>query len=123
MPFVAAHPERYLGKTVSTGQCVAFVREATGLPHTQYWVRGDPVGTTDIATHTAIATFDANSRYGNHGDGRSHAAIFVQQHGAGIRVWDCYLGTPVQQRVIRWKDGVGPAADDASRYYVIEVDD
>jgi hypothetical protein len=81
------------------------------------------VSTTDVATHTAVATFDANGRYGNHADGRSHAAIFVRQHGHGMAVFDQWLTQPVQQRVIRWKDGVGKACDDASRYYCIEIDD
>jgi hypothetical protein len=122
VPFVAAHPEHYLGRSVESGHCVPFVCAAANVPHTSLWRRGDPVATTDVPTHTAIATFDSDGRYGNHEDGRSHAAIFVQQHGHGIRVWDCWLGQLVQQRLIRWKDGVGKAADDASRYHVIEVE-
>jgi hypothetical protein len=125
VPFVAAHPEWHIGQTVgegaNRGQCVAFVRAAADVPHTSEWRRGDPVATTDIPRGTAIATFDANGRYGNHADGRSHAAIFQQQISTGIRVFDQWVGHPVAHRVIRWKEGVGQAADDASRYHVIEV--
>lgn len=104
------------------GQCVAFVRAAASVPHTSYWRRGDPVATTDIASGTAIATFDADGRYGNHTDGQSHAAIFVRQMGAGMQVWDCWLEQPVHQRVIQWRDGVGKACDDGSRFYCIEIE-
>lgn len=122
MPFVAAHPEHYLGRTVDSGHCVPFVRAAANLPKTSLWRRGDPVSTTRWARGTAIATFDESGRYENRTDGSSHAAIFAAQHGSGIRVWDCWLNHPVAQRVIRWKDGVGKAADDASRYYVVEIE-
>jgi hypothetical protein len=125
VPFIARHPEQYIGQTVgegaSRGQCVAFVRAAADLPHTSLWVRGDPVATTDCARGTAIATFDPDGKYGNHGDGRSHAAIFQQQLSAGIRVFDQWSNHPVAHRVIRWKNGSGGAADDASRYHVIEI--
>lgn len=120
MPFVAVHPERYSGRD-NFGHCVAFVCAVTGLPPTSAWRRGDPVATTDCASGTAIATFGADGRYENRTDGASHAAIFVGQHEHGMRVWDCWLGEPVKQRTIRWKDGVGKAADDASRYYCIEL--
>jgi hypothetical protein len=123
MSFLAKHPERYLDQAVDGGQCVAFVRKVAGAPHTSYWRPGVPVAMTDIATGTAIATFDRSGRYGNHTDGRSHAAIYVQTHGAGIRVWDQWKGQPVHQRVIRWKDGVPPACDDASQFYVIETEE
>ncbi|HEY2418919.1 MAG TPA: BPSL0067 family protein [Steroidobacteraceae bacterium] len=122
VPFVAVRPERYIGQVVGSGQCVAYVRETTGLPPADVWRRGDPVSTTDCARHTAVATFDANGRYGNHSDGRSHAAIFQQQISTGIRVLDQWVGHPVTHRVIRWKEGVGKAADDASRYYIIEIE-
>jgi hypothetical protein len=122
MPFVATHPERYHGTVVGNGHCVAYVREVAGLPPTRYWRRGDPVAATDVARHTAGATFDPGGKYANKSDGSSHAAIFQRQHGAGISVWDQWLGHPVSQRVIRWKDGVGDAADDASRYYCIEIE-
>jgi hypothetical protein len=107
MPFVAARPERWQGQVVGRGQCVDFVRIAADVPHTSLWVRGDPVPTTDVPTGTAIATFDADGRYGNHTDGRSHAALFVRQMGAGMQVWDCWLEHPVAQRVIQCRDGVG----------------
>jgi hypothetical protein len=125
MPFVAARPERYVGQAVgegaNRGQCVAFVRAAANVPHTSLWVRGDPVEMTDLPRGCAIATFGRSGKYENRGDGSSHAAIFLQQHDAGISVFDQWVDHTVAQRVIRSKDGAGPAADDASRYYVIEV--
>jgi hypothetical protein len=121
MPFVAKHPERYLGQAVGNGHCVAFVRAAADVPHTSLWVRGDAVAGVSVPAGTAIATFDHAGRYANRTDGSSHAAIFLVRHGAGINVWDQWLDHPVSQRTIRWKDGAGDAVDDASRYYVIEI--
>ena len=40
---------------------------------------------------TAIATFDPDGRYGNHTDGRSHAAIYLGQDATGIRVIDQWV--------------------------------
>lgn len=37
---------------------------------------------------TAIATFDPSGKYGNHTDGRSHAAIYLGQDATGIQVLD-----------------------------------
>lgn len=123
MPFIAAQPEIYRGRVVGTGHCVPFVREATGAPVTAVWRRGDPVQDSDLASGTAIATFDANGRYGNHTDGRSHAAILLTQHDDGsLAVFDQWVGQPVHQRVIRNRRGEGNAVNDASRYYVIETE-
>jgi hypothetical protein len=121
MPFVAAHSERYLAQVVGNGHCVAYVRAAADLPHTSLWVCGDPVATTDIPRGTAVATFGTTGKYENRTDGASHCAIFQQQISTGIRVLDQWVGHPVAHRVIRWKDGVGKAADDASCYHVIET--
>lgn len=73
-----------------------------------------------MAPGTAIATFDPDGRYGNHTDGRSHAAILVAEHGDGLRVWDCWKGHPVAQRTIRWHGGQGKASNDADQFYTIE---
>jgi hypothetical protein len=74
-----------------------------------------------LAKGVIIATFSRNSRYENRTDGGSHCAILIGQEDVGLAVIDCWRGQPVAQRVIRNKDGVGPAADDASRYFVVEV--
>lgn len=54
---------------------------------------------------TVIATFDSDGLYGNHLDGRSHAAIYLGQGLIGIRVLDPLSGhtrQPVHERVIRF---------------------
>jgi hypothetical protein len=122
VPFVASKHERHHGKVVGNGHCVAFVREVTGLPPTAQWRRGDPVrGSQNLAPGTAIATFDSSGRYGNHTDGRSHAAILLAEHEDGLLVADQWLGQAVHQRVIRFRDGKGDAANDGDQYHVIEV--
>ncbi len=40
------------------------------------------------ATITAIATFDANGRYGNHTNGTSDAAIYLSQDMRGVEIID-----------------------------------
>lgn len=123
MPFVDPDPHAQLGHVVGNGHCVALVRHADGAfaPHTARWKRGDPVvGNTDLASGTAIATFDPDGRYGNHTDGRSHAAIFIAHEDQGIRVVDQWRLRPVSPRIIANRHGSGPAVDDASRFHVIE---
>ena len=124
MPFVASQPERYVGhKPIGTGHCVPLVREATGAPITTQWRRGDPVHGSNLAPGTAIASFDSNARYGNHVDGRSHAAILLAQYDDGsILVLDQWIGQEPAQRVIRHRSGQGDAANDASRFYVVEME-
>jgi hypothetical protein len=121
MPFIARNPERYLGKVVGTGHCINYVRETTGAPITTQWRRGDPVRGSGCSPGTAIATFDPSGRYGNHVDGRSHAAILIAETDEGLLVCDQWVGQPVHHRTIRYRDGEGDAANDASRYYVIEM--
>jgi hypothetical protein len=86
--YVAADPERWIGQpSVGSGQCVALVQQATGAPLTAPWRRGALVrGNMALRPGTAIATFDSDGRYGNHTDGRSHAAIYLGQDAHGIRV-------------------------------------
>ena len=118
----AEHPEAYAGQVIGNGHCVAFVRQASFAPHTSEWRRGPLVRTwarTDDAKGTAIATFDVNGRYGNHTDGRSHAAILVAVLPEGLQVWDQWTGRPVNQRVIRFRGGQGQAVDDGDAYHVI----
>ena len=123
MPSVASRHERHIGKSVGSGQCVAFVREVTGLPPTHHWRRGDPVsGSVVLETGTAIATFNAAGRYPNTMSGDSHAAILMATHEDGsITVVDQWLLHNVSERVIRNRHGHGTAINDASRYHVIEL--
>jgi hypothetical protein len=121
MPFIARNPERYLGKTVGTGHCIAYVRETSGAPITTQWRRGDPVRGSGCAPGTAIATFDPSGRYGNHVDGRSHAAILIAETDEGLLVCDQWIGQLVQHRTIQFRNGEGKAADDGDRFYVVEM--
>jgi hypothetical protein len=121
MPYIAQHPETYQGTAVGTGQCVAFVEKASGAPLTATWNRGVKVKGATIAKGTAIATFDATGKYGNHTDGTSHAAIYIGQDAVGVQVWDQWLGQPVHERTIRFQGGapgVHPV-NDGDAFYVI----
>ncbi len=121
MPYVAKKPGSY--SVVGGGECVDYVKAASGAPATSFWTRGDPVrNNLTILEGTAIATFDAAGKYGNKKDGTSHAAIYVSQDGHGIEVWDQWAGQPVHRRPIRFQGGapnVRPV-NDGDAYYVIE---
>lgn len=88
--YVAADPGWWVRQqSIGNGECVPLVQQATGAPATSRWHRGSAVkGNTVIAPGTAIATFDGDGRYGNHTDGRSHAAIYLGQDARGIHVID-----------------------------------
>jgi hypothetical protein len=122
MPTVATEHMRHIGQLVGSGQCVAYVREVTGLPATTAWRRGVPVRGEALAPGTAIATFNAAGRYSGTMGGDSHAAILRACHADGsITVWDQWLEHPVAERVIRNRHGSGDACNDASRFFVIEL--
>jgi hypothetical protein len=123
VPFVAARPEAYAGRSVGNGHCVAYVRAAAQAPHTSAWIEGAPVWehADTLPTGTAIATFDASGRYANNTDGTSHTAIFVEPAEGGIVVWDQWVGHAVATRTIRAKGGEGLPCDDADAYAVIET--
>jgi hypothetical protein len=101
-------------------QCVAYVRRVTGLPASSLWRRGVKVRDANLPASTAIATFDPNGTYGNHTDGRSHAALYLDQSAEGLRVTDAWIGHPAAERTIRFKQG-GDAADNGNEYYVVET--
>jgi hypothetical protein len=120
--WIAKQPESYAGRVVGNGHCVAFVREAAGAPHTSEWRRGPQarfIPRDDKIKGVAIATFDTDRRYGNHTDGRSHAAILIARHEDGLLVWDQWVGQPVHQRTIRYRGGSGNAANDGDAFHVI----
>jgi hypothetical protein len=124
LPTIAKSPERHAGRVVGNGQCVAFVREVTGLPATRFWSEGGSV--LEAEPGTAIATFDPDGTYGNHTDGRSHAAILVEVTAKGLQVIDQWLGRKVpapgvHQRLIYFRGGQGLPCDDGDAYAVIEV--
>ena len=121
MPFVADHPMQYLHEVVGDGHCVALVQEAAGAPVTTHWRCGAKV-TDDVPRGTAIATFDPNGRYGNHVDGRSHAAILLAVNTDGLRVLDQWVGQPAHQRTIAFRNGSGDAVNDGDQFHVVEVE-
>jgi hypothetical protein len=121
MSWIAQMPSNFVGHEVGSGQCVAYVQRASGAPQTALWKRGNRVKGGQVPQGTAIATFDPNGTYGNHTDGRSHAAIFHEELPEGLLVWDQWLHHPVAPRVIHFRNGEGPAVNDGDQFCVIEV--
>ncbi|WP_071889962.1 BPSL0067 family protein [Kosakonia oryzendophytica] len=134
MAYIAATPRAYIGQSVGSGQCVAFTQKAANMPRTANWKRGALVkGNMNIAPGTAIATFDDNGQYGNHSDGRSHAAIYMGQDSTGIQVLDQWVGhgfdnktgaripvpSPVSPRTIFFRHATR-AENNGANYYVVE---
>ena len=128
MSYISSSPRNYLGKSVDSGQCVAYVRAASHAPHTSLWLRGATVqGNFALEPGTAIATFDPNGRYGSHTDGRSHAAIYLGQDKNGIRVLDQWVSkrngqvvrVAVHERIIQFQPKPRPE-NDGRNYHVIE---
>jgi len=111
-----------IGKVIGTGQCVAFVEKAAGTPPTASWKQGRKVRSDlTVPAGTAIATFDPTGTYGNHTDGRSHAAIYIGQNADGLDVYDQWLGQSVHERTIHFRGGTqGTAVNDGDQFYVIE---
>ena len=123
MAYIAQAPESHQGTVVGSGQCVAFVEQASGAPLTSAWHCGDKVrGNPTIQKGTAIATFDANGKYTNSTDGTSHAAIYMGQDAIGLQVWDQWKGQPVHQRTIRFQGGAAGVkpVNDGDAFHVIE---
>jgi hypothetical protein len=119
MSWIADSPESYAGQKVHNGQCVRFCQQCAGMPHTSHWRRGRKVRGGDVAPGTAIATFDDDGRYGNHTDGRSHAAILIAEIENGLRVWDQWRGHPVSQRTIGFRGGHGKKVNDGDAFSVV----
>ena len=120
MSWIAKDPGSYAGQVVANGQCVRFIQTCAAVPHTSQWQCGAPVRGGNIDNGTAIATFDDDGGYGNHTDGRSHAAILIEETAEGLRVWDQWVGHPVAQRVIHFRGGSGRRVNDGDQFCVIE---
>ena len=118
MSYEASNPEQYAGKVVGNGQCVAFVREASGAPATNEWVQGQAVRGAPLSSGTAIATF-VDGTYPNAPTG-NHAAIYLSQDDTGLTVWDQWVGQPVHKRVIKFKGGQGSPSNDGDKFSVID---
>jgi hypothetical protein len=121
MSWIAQAPSGFVGQPVGNEQCVAFVQAASGAPNTSRWRRGTLVKNNLVARGTAIATFDPDGTYGNHTDGRSHAAILHEQLPEGLLVWDQWLNHPVAPRIVHFRHGAGAAVNDGDQFYVIEA--
>jgi hypothetical protein len=122
MPFVAADPHALLG--AEGGHCLPHVQQVAGVTHSSTLRRGARVLDTDnIPRGTVIGTFAADGRYANTPDGNSHVAILLHRNDVdrSLLVVDTWIGKPVGERIIRDKGGAGWAADDSSRYYVVET--
>lgn len=120
--FVAERHKHLIGQIIGTGHCVPFVREVTGAPRSTDWRRGDRVRDVSPPPGTAIATFDDDGNYPSHTDGRSHAAILIAVTSNGLLVADQWQGQPVHERVIRYRDGVGDAANDGDQFFIVEIE-
>ena len=119
--FISTVAHQHSGTVVDTGHCVRYCQVATPvLPHTSKWRKGRKVRGSDVPTGAVIATFDSEGRYTNKTDGSMHAAIFVKETDDGLLVWDQWLGQPVHQRIIRFKNGNGLAVNDGDQFYVVE---
>jgi hypothetical protein len=120
MSYISKTYKDYAGVLVGDGQCVAYVKAASGAPATSTWRRGARVkGVTGLAAGTAVATFSANGQYENV-TGRSHAAIVVRVESGGIQVWDQWIGHPVAERFIRFDNASGGGSNDGDGFYVID---
>ena len=110
---------RGVDNAVHIGQCVSYVTTVcASIPvKTSLWVKGVPVeGNAGIVEGTAIATFNTLGHY------EGHAAIYVSQDSAGIKVFDQWItgaGKSVGPRTIRW-NGNG-VSNCARGFYVVET--
>jgi hypothetical protein len=120
MAYVAANPKKLKGNIVGNGHCVAYARQTAIMPPTPVWRQGDPVrGNNRITVGSAIATFDEKNSYGNRTDGTSHVAIYLGQDAVGIQVLDQWVGQPVHERTIYFRDAAHKV-NDGRNYYVVE---
>jgi hypothetical protein len=127
MPYSCPNPEAWKDKVIGNGQCVTFVKSATGAPPAALWRQGQAVAKNfTLARGTAIATFDAHGRYPNlpHGN---HAAIYDSQDGTGIWVWEQFTGQRVRKKHYPFKGNIctftgNPCwpLGDADAYSVVE---
>jgi hypothetical protein len=104
-------------------ECVEFVRQAAGAPHSTSWTQGDSVLDAKIGgilRGTAIATFDSKGKYPTDAKGK-HAAIYLSHTATSIRVLDQWKGQGrVIERTIRAKQTDFPRSDCAQCFSVIE---
>lgn len=105
-------------------ECVEFIRQTTGAPHTSVWVPGLKLSEArpgEIARGTVIATFDSNKRYPKDALGK-HAAIYLEHNDVRMVVLDQWKALDrVQKREIKFKQGKGVRrSNNADTFWVIE---
>ena len=129
--YVATDPLQWTKRpSVGNGQCVALVQMATHMPNTAHWRVGALVQQNlGLPAGTIIALFDPNGHYGNHEDGRSHAAIYLGQDSQGIHVIDQWIERRVehigsnhspQQRLIKFDNNNSSPVDRGENYRVVQ---
>jgi glycerol kinase len=79
--------------------------------------------TPNMPVGTCIATFHDRGHYENDTAGKSHAAVLIAVQSDGILAWDQWVGHPVAQRVIRWRQGASDKVNDGDAFHAIETDD
>lgn len=84
------------------GECVALVKQLTGMPETAKWRAGDAItgyGDPPLQPGTVIATMDKNGRYPQ-GNAPKHAAVFIQyaelDGKKGMYVYDQYKSKKIK---------------------------
>ncbi len=124
-----------VGKVYGDGQCVALVKDVSGLGQTSTWQQGNNVQQSIVSGNpppigTPVATFGQNGTYTNSLDGTSHAAVITgyQQDAngnyTGMTVLDQYVGkngTPVPASIhtIPFNNSGTQVISNASNYNVI----
>ena len=119
MPWILDDFESCAGQVVGSGQCVSLLQDF-GVPHTSKWRAGISVRGSGCEAGTCIASFDPNGTYGNHVDGRSHAAVFIAEQADGLLVFDQWKGHAAARRVIQFRGGNGRRVNDGDAFAIIE---
>jgi len=121
MPTIASDPHQHKGQVVANGHCARHVQVVSGIGHSSTWRRGEKVRACETITPgTVIATFADNGRYANATDGSSHIAILLERRPEGLLVVDQWIGRPVGERVIHFRNGDGSPANDGDQYFIVE---
>jgi hypothetical protein len=123
MVWIASDPHKCLGEVVDTGHCMRHVQVVAGVAHSSKLRKGEKARGAKLTPGTIVGTFDDTGCYANATDGSSHIAVFLKETPEGLLVIDQWVGQVVHERVVRWKNGAGPACDDADRYYVVQSAD
>jgi hypothetical protein len=105
-------------------QCVGLVKYYSSAGPTKSWKQGDLVSeSAQLATGTAIATFDKDGHYASKAYG-NHACFFIAflPSNKGITVLEQHVNpkpNEIQTRDIFYKGGKGDPCSDANAYSVI----